>query len=901
MTTEAIAVNEWSAGNRHGVWLYPAVSCVAGAVIALQIAIMRIFAVGSWAHFGSLVVSLAMLGFGLTSAVMCLAKPWFEKHWRGVIALALGSFAPLVVVAHLAAQRFPFNAIFLISDPVQKWHLFANFSLYLLPFLSGSLFLGIVFLRAQHVFGRVYFADLAGSGVCGLLFLGALYWLPPAWLLLLPMGLAILGSLLWFMGTRDKRMAALVLTAGLLSISAFVKLPERAGLTRLAVSDYKGVSYARKFPDSQRVFEHTSPFGYLEIYSSSYLHFAPGLSDNAALNLPTMPSNAYWGMYIDSDGPSGIMRDLPDSETKYFHYLPMIYPYLIKQAPDTFIVQFGGGISTSVALHAGSQRVTVGESNPAVLQAFLENEDLRKFIGDILHRPNVRVIDYDGRLFLAHTQEKFDVIDLSLADSAGLSSPGGFAIVEKYAYTQEAIQDYISALKPGGVLAITLWNKEEPPKSVLKLYSTMVAAARAQGVPDLANSLYVVSSYLSTTTVLFQRGGFSADTLAMLHKHSSAMSFDEIYAPDFAFDAQASAHVLDDYQKQIFSVTATADVTTADKVSNEESGGAEPAGDGSAEDSVTDGAIAADGPGVDGLGDNTSGASVVPATALGRLAWQALIQNDWNNFADRYVFDARPLTNARPYFAAYVRPGDLPRVMDRLELLQDEWGYLLLWATLAIACMAGVMLIALPVLAQWRTAFQHYPGKALTITYFACLGLGYITVEVGLIAHFIMALGNATVSASVLITGMLVFSGIGSYVSERYLDRASQVLPRVLAVIAVLLTLYACFIDRLLDPVGALPYGLRLVCCFLLIAPPAFLMGFPMPTAMTTLSRLRKDHMFLWAWGVNGCFSVIGAALVPIVATSFGLTAVIMVAALAYALAVPAFFAVLRPAKRSVG
>ena len=24
---------------------------------------------------------------------------------------------------------------------------------------------------------------------------------------------------------------------------------------------------------------------------------------------------------------------------------------------------------------------------------------------------------------------------------------------------------------------------------------------------------------------------------------------------------------------------------------------------------------------------------------------------------------------------------------------------------------------------------------------------------------------------------------------------------------------------------------------------------------MTSLSRLGKDHMFLWAWGINGCFS----------------------------------------------
>jgi len=83
--------------------------------------------------------------------------------------------------------------------------------------------------------------------------------------------------------------------------------------------------------------------------------------------------------------------------------------------------------------------------------------------------------------------------------------------------------------------------------------------------------------------------------------------------------------------------------------------------------------------------------------------------------------------------------------------------------------------------------------------------------------------------------------------------------------------------------------------CFALIAPPAFLMGFPMATAMTWLTRLGKDHMFVWAWGINGCFSVIGAALVPIVATNFGLAAVLGIAGVAYLVAIPSFFSVLKP------
>ena len=860
---------EWAQTGLRQWLMYAGVGCVAGAVIALQIAIMRIFSEGSWAHFGSLVVSLAMLGFGLTSAVMCLARGWFERHWSGVIGASLVAFAPLVVGANLAAQQLPFNPIFLVSDWAQKWRLVANFALYLLPFLAGSFFLGTVFLRAKSVFGRVYFADLLGSGLCGLLTLGSLYMFRPDNLVLVPVLLGGVGGMLWFAGLGSRKgMLALGLTA-LACAAVHVWVPDALKIPTLSVSDYKGVSYARKFPDSKLEYESISPFGHVEVYSSSYLHFAPGLSDNASLNLDEMPANAYLGLYVDGDGPIGVMRELSDKDAAYFRYLPMVYPYLVAKKPKTFVVQFGGGISTMVALHSNSSSVTVGESNPAFLQAFREDGVLKTFTQDILSRVNV--IPYDGRLYLANTQERYDVIDLSLADSAGLSNPGGFAIVEKYAYTQEAMQHYMRALNDAGILSVTLWNKEEPPKSVLKLYATLAAAARANGDTDIGKNFYVASSYLSTVTVLYKKGGFTTAELATLRKHTAAMSFDEIYAPGLAIDTAKADHVFAEFHESIFS-TDTAQ-PEAEKSATASGEGADDASASAPEGS----------------------AITVPATLLSQLAWQALVHDDWKGFSQRYLFDVRPLTNDRPFFAAYVFPKDLPRIADRLELFQDEWGYLLLWATLSIACVSGLVLIAIPVVFGWRTAFSHYPGKSQTIVYFACLGFGYITVEVGLIAQFIQALSNATVSASVLITGMLVFSGIGSFVSDRYALSARITLPKVLALIGALLVVYSLALNPILNAIGGLPYAVRLVCCFALIAPPAFLMGFPMATGMGVLTRLNKEHMFLWAWGVNGCFSVIGAALVPLVATSFGLAAVIALAGGAYLIAIPAFFGLLKP------
>src|SRR5262249_5754523 len=144
---------------------------------------------------------------------------------------------------------------------------------------------------------------------------------------------------------------------------------------------------------------------------------------------------------------------------------------------------------------------------------------------------------------------------------------------------------------------------------------------------------------------------FSAADVGKLRDHTRAMSFDEIYYPGFEYDDAQTAKVLDDYRASIFSDGESP---------------LEPSEGPKGEPAAVAGAAA------DPPGEPEPGGNAVPATTMGQSAWHHLIRGGWDEVADRYVFDTRPLTNKRPYFAAYVKPGDLPRVTDRLELLQDE-------------------------------------------------------------------------------------------------------------------------------------------------------------------------------------------------------------------------------------
>jgi SAM-dependent methyltransferase len=797
----------------------------------------------------------------------------FERNairWGGAALLAFG---PLLIGANAAAQSIGFNPIFLSAGPQQFWLLLGVIGCYFLPFLASAMFLGSAFLVGARFFGRVYFADLLGAGLAGLMFLVAMAIVPPRHLLLVPLALWLIACLAWARVAASRALlgAALVLAA----LVVFVDVTAEP----ISTSPYKGVAYARHFPDAQRIYEDWGPQGYLEIYSSSYFHFAPGLSDMAAIDLPTMPENAYLGMFIDGDGPIGLMKQLPPEQSAYFRYLPMAMPYLLRPNADAFMVQFGGGISTRVALGLGARSVVAAEPNPLIPRA-LRSPKIAPIVGNILADPRITLIPTDGRIAIQRYPDHFDVIDLSLVDSIGLSSPGGLSVVEKYAYSRQAMLAYMRALKPGGILSVTIWNKENPPKAVPKLLTTMLASAEQIDRQDAPQSFFVSHAYLSTATILYRRGGFSAAEIQTLEAYNKHMAFDVVWSPDQKPDAAMDAAVLAAWHDPLAEQSAAPPAAGQSDGTDTTAGATDPTGPG-----------ATDPTGPDATASNVD----MSATALYRAMLDGMMSGHTQAVEAEYGFAIAPVTDERPYLAGYVKPYEILGALQNFGAISDDWGFLLLWVSLSQSLLAGAVLILLPVAFGWRTIFQRQPGKLGLLGYFACLGLGYILVEVTLIASFVRALGNPTVSASIMLTGMLVMSGLGALASTRTQADCRRRLPPILLGVALLLALYALSLSSIIDAIGVLGTIGRMAAALVVAGLPAFFMGFALPSAMTELKALGKEPFFLWAWGINGLFSVGGAVAAPLIGVLFGLDTALWVAAACYLCAVPTFFSVLRP------
>ena len=86
----------------------------------------------------------------------------------------------------------------------------------------------------------------------------------------------------------------------------------------------------------------------------------------------------------------------------------------------------------------------------------------------------------------------------------------------------------------------------------------------------------------------------------------------------------------------------------------------------------------------------------------------------------------------------------------------------------------------------------------------------------------------------------------------------------------------------------------RVALTLTLLAPLAFFMGMPFPLGLERLAAARAE-LVPWAWGVNGCASVLSTVLATLLAMAAGFRVVLLVAAGLYLLAATAFGRTTRP------
>ena len=150
----------------------------------------------------------------------------------------------------------------------------------------------------------------------------------------------------------------------------------------------------------------------------------------------------------------------------------------------------------------------------------------------------------------------------------------------------------------------------------------------------------------------------------------------------------------------------------------------------------------------------------------------------------------------------------------------------------------------------------------------------------------VLVFGNPVIAASAVLSGMLISSGIGSLMSSK-LNINNRSLLTILSLVMLFIVLYAFILTPILRASISLPFIIKIIFSIFIISPVAFFMGMPFPIGLKYLDR-HNNGLIPWAWGVNGCFSVISTVLASIIADEVGYFWVMILAGVAYGLSLVA-------------
>lgn len=246
-----------------------------------------------------------------------------------------------------------------------------------------------------------------------------------------------------------------------------------------------------------------------------------------------------------------------------------------------------------------------------------------------------------------------------------------------------------------------------------------------------------------------------------------------------------------------------------------------------------------------------------------------------------------PTRDNSPFFFQTTRLSNLlnPR-WARGEWRKTNLGTFVLFALLGISAALVLAFIVGPLaLARGRLGPARAPGRLSPLLYFACLGAGFILVEVATIQKCVLFLGHPVYALTVVLFSLLVFSGVGSQLSGRFdLESLSATLVKVLAGVVILVVLYVFALLPLLDLALHWERWLRIVTTVALLLPLGLALGMPMPIGIRILAD-RSPEIIPWAWGLNGAASVLGSVAGMVVALVGGFDQTLLAGAGLYVLA----------------
>lgn len=495
-----------------------AVFLLSAALLAFEVLLLRLFAIEQFHHFAYMVIGVAMLGFGASGTAMVLAARRLEGHEARLFAWAAAGFVVALVAAPAIAEWFRYDATQILFHASQWFALSGVYLALSLPFITGAAAIALALAATPDRVGRVYAANMLGSGVGALLALLLLVLARPQRALAATAVVASLAALVTLLQTpRSRRRTGAAIGVVAVAVGATLRPPWSLDLT-----PFKGLPQVEALAGAQRIGERWGATGWAAAVRAPAFRHAPGLSLAYTGTIPNQTA-----LFLDGATVGGVTDWRGDPVAAAFlDWLPAALPYAINGVERVLVLGAGDGLDVIVALSHGARDVVAVELSRPLLELA---DSVVPMVSSPYSDPAVRAHIGDARAAVARMEPGFDLVVLPMAGGFGVSAAGLHSAGEDFLNTVEAYRDYLGALDHGGMLAITRWLRT-PPRDNVRVLLTAARALQRDGPNDVGRALAVVRSW-ATVTVLVKPNGFSAEERGRLASFASSRLFDVDWPP----------------------------------------------------------------------------------------------------------------------------------------------------------------------------------------------------------------------------------------------------------------------------------------------------------------------------------------------------------------------------------
>ena len=460
---------------------YAGIFLISAATLLLELSLTRILSVGFFFHFGFLVISTALLGFGIAGTLLAIHKKRFENiPVANLVSWLSFGFGVMTILTYVLAQWIPFNPFRIFSE-LNQAILFPVYYLVLsIPFLFAGLIISLLFTFKPDKIYKLYAWDLVGAGLgCALVAVimpsvggvGAVF---------VAAGLGFLAGAV-FGAPFDKTRGVALSILALVTIFFSGKMED---FVPIRITEGKGHPLVR---NAKPVFSEWNTMSRIDVYDMGPISDKGFLRDSLR--------------FILYDGGTALSQILD--------YRPSIQQYIVsrqaaatkadsisipsslafvlsREKPKVLIIGSAGGKDVMYSLFYNASWIDAVEINPLLNE--LVSHHMADYAGHLYSHPAVHVHTENARTFINRTTEKYDIILTTHTISNAAIASGAMSLAEDYVYTREAFTDYWNHLTDEGILFIT-----RPSSYFPRFTATIKEIMAEQGVVNPNDHLLIMN------------------------------------------------------------------------------------------------------------------------------------------------------------------------------------------------------------------------------------------------------------------------------------------------------------------------------------------------------------------------------------------------------------------------